>query len=97
MPILWTAMRLLVFRKDKIIIGRGLTYWKPNQTGWLSSTICSSVYAAPTATPAWVFASLSLTPARAAIIGSQGWSPCRSGGVIALTILPSLCQGLTLL
>ena len=28
-------MRLLVFRKDKIIIGRGLTYWKPNQTGWL--------------------------------------------------------------
>ena len=34
MPILWAAMRLLVLRKDKIIIGRGLTRWKPNQTGW---------------------------------------------------------------
>jgi hypothetical protein len=34
MPNLWTAMRLLVFRQDEIVISRGLTYWEPNQNGW---------------------------------------------------------------
>jgi hypothetical protein len=45
-----------------------------------SSTICSSVCAARTVTPAWVFASPFSTRAHAAIIGSRGWSGWLWGG-----------------